>query len=209
MDRIVTIGGGGHAKVLISILQKTDYRIVGYTDPQARDPILGIPCLGTDNCLPQIIKQYPLCKAAIGVGKLDTSTLRSTIQDNVEAHGFVVPPVVSPCAIVNNEVSLGAGTVVLDGAVVNSGVKTGKGCIINTNSTVEHDCQLGDNVHIAPGATLSGGVHLGHHCLIGTGANVIQAVHICDNCLIGAGSTVVRDVIVPGTYVGIPAKRIG
>ena len=35
MDAIVVIGGGGHAKVVISILRKLKrYRILGYTDPQ-------------------------------------------------------------------------------------------------------------------------------------------------------------------------------
>ncbi len=42
MGRIVVIGGGGHAKVVINVLKKSGYSIVGYTDHGDRGVILGI-----------------------------------------------------------------------------------------------------------------------------------------------------------------------
>lgn len=208
MDRIVIIGGGGHAKVLISLLKKTAFAIVGYSDKQNRGTILGIPYLGNDRILPDLIKEHKRCQASIGVGKIDASVLRFDLQQKFAALGIEFPVIISPDAIVNEEVLLGEGTVVFDGVVVNSGSEIGRACILNTNSTVEHDCRLGDNVHIAPGATLSGGVTIGHNTMIGAGATVIQSVTICEGCLLGAGSTVVKNITTPGTYVGIPAQRI-
>jgi acetyltransferase-like isoleucine patch superfamily enzyme len=93
--------------------------------------------------------------------------------------------------------------------VVNPGATTGAACIINTHATLEHDCRLGDNVHLAPGATVSGGVVIGSHSFVGAGAVVIQGVRIADGCLIGAGTVVTADIVVPGTYAGVPARRIG
>ncbi|KAA0890488.1 acetyltransferase [Oryzomonas rubra] len=208
MDRVVVIGGGGHAKVLICVLKKSGYDIAGYTDRQDKGLILGAPYLGDDSILAEMIRKDAACRAIIGIGKIDASDRRIRLQNELLALGYEFPPVVSPHAVVNEEVRLGAGTAVLDGVVVNSGSQIGRACILNTNSTVEHDCRIGDNVHIAPGVTLSGGVGVGDNCLIGTGANVIQGVGICPNCLIGAGSTVVKDITIPGTYVGNPAKRI-
>lgn len=208
MDKVIVIGGGGHAKVLISVIKKTDYEIAGYTDPQDKGAILGVQYLGDDGILRELINSNARCKAVIGVGKINASGLRIALQTEFEKLGFDFPSIVSPHAVINDEVLLGPGSVVFDGVVINSGTKTGRACILNTNCTVEHDCRLDDNVHIAPGATLSGGVILGKNCLIGTGANVIQNVSICDNCLIGAGSTVLKDIATPGTYVGNPAKRI-
>ena len=152
------IGCGGHAKVLISILHKAGWDILGYTDRQDRGDILDVPWIGKDDILTTVIREHPLCRAIVGVGKIDTSSLRLDLQDRIEQMEFEFPAVVSPHAVVNRDVQLGAGTLVCDGAVVNSGVVTGRACIINSNSTVEHDCRLGDNVHIAPGATISGGV---------------------------------------------------
>ena len=208
MDRIVVIGGGGHAKVLISALKKSGYEVTGYTDRMNRGSLLGIFYLGDDGVLPGMIRNDGAGKAIIGIGKIDLSDMRIRIQQELSAIGFDFPVIISPSAVVNEEVALGPGTVVFDGVVVNSGTEMGQACIINTNSTVEHDCRIGDNIHIAPGVTLSGGVTIGNNCMIGTGANVIQSVSICEGCLIGAGSTVVKDITIPGTYVGNPAKRI-
>lgn len=208
MDRIVVIGGGGHSKVLISVLKKTAFAIAGYTDRHDRGTILGVPYLGDDSILRELIRNHGRCQAIVGVGKIDASKLRLTLQIEFEALGFDFPAIISPRGVVNEQVALGEGTVVFDGVVVNSGSEIGRVCIINTNSTVEHDCRIGDNVHIAPGVTLSGGVTIGHNTMIGTGATVIQSVSICEGCLVGAGSTVVKDITVPGTYVGSPAKRI-
>ena len=208
MDEIVVIGGGGHAKVVMSVLKKSGYNVAGYTDRADRGLILGTPYLGNDGVLADFIRTYAGCKAIIGVGKVDDSQRRLNLQNQSSALGFDFPVIRSPHAIVKELVLLGPGTVVLDGAVVNSGAQIGEACILNTNSTVEHDCWIGKNVHIAPGATLSGGVSIGDNCLIGVGANIVQSVSVCGGCLIGAGSTVVKDITVPGTYVGNPTKRI-
>jgi sugar O-acyltransferase (sialic acid O-acetyltransferase NeuD family) len=208
MDKIVIIGGGGHAKVVISVLRKSGYDIAGYTDRENRGMILGVQYLGDDGILKEILTNNSKCSAIIGIGKIDTSELRIGLQRSVGELGFNFPVIVSPHAVVNEEVSLGDGTVVFDGVVVNSGTEIGRACIINTHSTVEHDCQIGDNVHLAPGVTLSGGVTIGNNCFIGTGANIIQCITICENCSIGAGSTVVSDITIPGIYAGNPVKRI-
>jgi sugar O-acyltransferase (sialic acid O-acetyltransferase NeuD family) len=208
VSRIVVVGGGGHAKVLIGILKKTDWDIAGYTDRQDKGAILGTAYLGGDEILPELLEAGGRWSAIIGLGKTDVSTARSRLLDRVVSLGFHVPVVVSPNAVINDEVDIGLGTVVFDGSIVNSGTIIGVGCILNTSTTVEHDCRLGDNVHVAPGATISGGVRIGANCMIGTGANVIQDVTICGDCLIGAGSTVVRDILTSGSYAGNPARKI-
>lgn len=207
MDGIVVIGGGGHAKVLISVLRKLQWDVLGYTDARDNGVILGANHLGDDGALPDLRCSHGRCGAVVGVGKVDASPLRTSLQERVESLGFVVPVVVSPDATVNAEVTLGTGTAVFDGAIVNSGTRTGRACIINSNSTVEHDSWLGDNVHIASGATVCGGVTVGENCFVGAGATVVQGVRICDDCLVGAGAVVTRDLQEPGTYVGSPAER--
>lgn len=208
MAEIIVIGGGGHAKVVVSILKKTLFSILGYTDRQNRGELLQIPYLGDDGILQSYISRYPGCQAVIAVGKVNTSAIRLRLQREISRMGFAFPAVVSPTAVRNEAVEIGAGTCVFDRVVINSGSTIGLAGILNTGSVVDHDCRIGDNVHIAPGATLSGGVSIGSNCMIGAGATVIQNVSICGDCLIGAGSTVIRDISSPGTYVGTPAKKI-
>ena len=37
---------------------------------------------------------------------------------------------------------------------------------------------------------------------------VSNNITICGGCMIGAGAVVVRDIEEPGTYVGVPARRL-
>ncbi len=208
MAEIVVIGGGGHAKVLISLLRKLDWSVVGYTDARDRGIILGARHLGDDDVLGAVLGEHAGCAVLVGVGKVDGSATRTCLQREASALGFRVPTAVSPQAVVNEGVVLGAGTVVFDGAVINSGASLGCLCIVNTHGTVEHDCRLGDNVHVAPGAVLSGGASIGNDCMLGAGATVIHGITVADGCVIGAGAVVVADLDEPGVYAGNPARRI-
>lgn len=206
--RILTVGGGGHAKVVLGLLRRLPFEIVGYTDGVDQGQILGVPWIGTDSKLPDLLVNSEVRQAALGVGKVDASHSRQLLGREIAAMGFHFPVVVSPAAIVNQEVVLGAGSVVCDGAVVNVGTSVGDFCIVNSNSVVEHDCRLGDNVHIAPGALLSGTAEVGDDCMIGVGATVLHRVRICGGTLIGAGSLVLRDITSPGVYAGNPLRRL-
>lgn len=43
---------------------------------------------------------------------------------------------------------------------------------------------------------------------IGAGATVKNNLIICEKTVVGAGAAVVRNIEEPGTYVGVPARRI-
>ena len=49
---------------------------------------------------------------------------------------------------------------------------------------------------------------MGDNVVIGANSVVVGPVDICDNVVVGAMSLVNRSITEPGTYVGIPAKRI-
>ena len=209
MGDIVVIGGGGHAKVVLSILSKLrTYRIVGYTDLRDCGTLLGVPYLGSDTALESLAATSGTLNAVLAVGQIGLGHARSELWGRLRSLSMQFPLITSPGAIVNEGVSSGEGSVVMDGAVVNVGAKLGQGAIVNTNSTVEHDVALGDWVHVAPGATICGGVTVGHFSTIGAGATVIEGIEIAADCIVGAGATVVRDIKEAGTYAGCPAHKI-
>jgi sugar O-acyltransferase (sialic acid O-acetyltransferase NeuD family) len=209
MAKIIVIGGGGHAKVVISVLNKLKkFELLGYTDRVNNGRILGAKYLGNDSVLPAIKKKHPTCEAVIGVGNVKISDLREKIDHQLEKLKFKLPALVSPTAIVNRDVDVGEGTVIMDGVVIQPGTKIGACAIINTGALIDHDCSVGDYVHVAPGAVLCGGVQVGRGSLVGAGSTVIQYKKVGKDCLIGAGSTVIRDCLKPGTYFGLPAKLV-
>ena len=206
---IVIVGGGGHAKVLISVVKKLKtFDLVGYTDLKDNGPILGAAFLGTDDILKDLNKAHGSLSGVIGLGSVRVSDKRRQLWDMLNREGYELPFIVSPDAVVNESVSIGEGTVVLDGAVINTGSRIGRNCVINTNSTVEHDCEIGDHAHVASGATLGGGVKVGENAMVGAGATVIQYVSICPECMVGAGAVVIKDISETGTYVGNPARKL-
>lgn len=102
----------------------------------------------------------------------------------------------------------GVGTQVLAGAVVNTGARIGAGVIVNSGAVVEHDCEIGGFCHMAPGSVVGGGAVLGAGSLLGTNATVLPGVRVAPGCVIGAGGVVTADLTVPGTYAGVPVRRL-
>lgn len=207
-EKIVIIGGGGHAKVIISILKKLNQHIiVGYTDQENKGEILGSSFLGTDERLNSLFKDG-VNNAAIGLGQIKSAALRRKLFTICKRIGFKLPSIVSPDAIINEEVIIGNATFVMDGVIINSGSNIGQCSIVNTNSSIDHDCSIGDFTHIAPGVTLSGDVKIGNYVFVGTGANVIHQINITDYSIISAGSTVTKNITEVGVYGGTPARLI-
>jgi sugar O-acyltransferase (sialic acid O-acetyltransferase NeuD family) len=209
VDAIVIVGGGGHAKVVISILRKLNrHDMLGYTDLQDNGTLVGVPYLGSDHELAALAVGRKNLNAVLAVGQVGLGEARCKLWTRLHSLSLSFTLIVSPDAVVNEGVSGGEGAVVMDGAVINSGATIGRGAIVNTNSTIEHDVVLADWVHVAPGATISGGVTLGRFSMIGAGATVIEGIKIAAGCVVGAGATVVHDLTKPGVYVGSPARRI-
>jgi UDP-perosamine 4-acetyltransferase len=209
IDKVIVIGGGGHAKVVISILKKLNiYNIVGYTDNEDKGPLLSAKYIGKDDVLNNYYQNHNVKNVVMGLGQLNSSEYRRLISDKIKRIGYNFPCVISPAAIVNEDVKIGLGTVIMDGVVINSGTKIGDFCIVNTKTSIDHDCKIGDYVHVAPGVTICGGVKIGSNTFIGAGSTIIQYKNISDNVIIAAGATVINSINEPGSYCGIPAKRV-
>ena len=208
-DKIVIVGGGGHAKVIINTLKKLEnYEILGYTDIINKGLLLGVKYLGNDEVLSDIIKEHKNCKAAIGIGGVTISYSRQEIYTMSKEIGYELPVIISNNAIVNEEVSIGEGTVILEKAMINVSSTIDRCVIISTSAIVEHDCKVGNFVHLAVGAIIGGEVEVEANSIIGVGAKVIQGRRIGINCVIGAGSIVINNTLMEGTYSGIPARRL-
>ena len=85
MEKIIVIGGGGHAKSVIGILKKIGrYAIVGYTDSENKGNILGIPYWGTDEKFLREIKSHGIRQVVLGVGQIDSQSRDLILWSNLE-----------------------------------------------------------------------------------------------------------------------------
>lgn len=197
MKKLVIIGASGHGKVIADIAVKNGYEdIVFLDDDENVKECAGLPVVG------KTVEANGMDGdkiVAIGNPKI-----RERIQE--ELSGVIT--LIHPDAVISRRVEIGVGTVIMAGAVINTDAVIGKSCIINTGSSVDHDCVLGDYVHVSVGSHLSGTVNVGKGTWVGAGAMVSNNVNICGDCMIGAGAVVIKDIDKPGTYIGVPAKRV-
>lgn len=208
MEKIVLIGGGGHCKVIIDIINSTKkYEIVGICDRVIGSIINGVEVIGNDDILPQLYKDG-VKNSFICIGGIGNPQKRINIQNNLKKIGFNLPSVIHSNAILGSEVYLGEGTCVMAGAIINASAKIGELGIINTGAVIEHDCNIENNVHISPRACLCGGVNVGFNTHIGAGATVNHLVKIGNNVIVGSGSVVTKDIKDRCTVVGVPYKII-
>lgn len=193
MKKVYLFGAGGHAKVVLDILQSNDIMVEEvFDDNKTMDSFMGIP-----------VSQVAKSPLIISVGN---NAIRKKIVTDFKDMRY--DKAISKNALVSETVLIGDGTVVMQGAVIQSSVKIGKHAIINTSATVDHDCIIHDFAHIAPGANLCGGVEIGEGTLIGAGSVAIPGVKVGKWCNIGAGSVITSDIPDNVIAVGIPCKVI-
>jgi len=200
--KIVIIGSGGHAKVVIDILLQRiklgdNLEIIGILDDsydkENSIKLFNIPVIG------KVDKSLKLenCEYIIAIG---SNKVRGIISTKYDLRYYTA---IHPKAIIAEEVKIEEGTVVMAGAIINSYTRIGRHSIINTGSIIEHDCKIKDFVHISPNATLAGGVSIGNKTWIGMGSNIIQGVKIEENVIVGAGSVVLKYIKANKKIVGI------
>jgi len=209
IKRVVGIGAGGHAKVVLEILRNNpDYEMTGMLDRNKElwgKTFLGISVLGGDTLLEELFNQG-MDHAFIGVGTAGNTKSRQNLYHLAKAIGFQFVSVIHPKAIIYPTAKIGEGVVITAGATINSGAQIGNNVIINTGSVIEHDCMIGDHAHIATSAALAGGVTVGLGSHVGVGACVRQGVQIGRNAIVGAGAVVVHDVPDEVVVAGNPAR---
>jgi len=179
MKKILLIGGGGHAKSVIDVIeQEGKFGIAGIVEKFIGEskPVLGYELIGTDDDLPQLRKHYDY--ALVTVGQIESAKLRIKLYTRLKELGFILPSVISPHAYVSKHATLGEGTVVMHHALINAQAKVGNNCIVNSKALIEHDTVIADHCHISTGAILNGNVHIASESFVGSGVVTKQGAQL-------------------------------
>jgi sugar O-acyltransferase (sialic acid O-acetyltransferase NeuD family) len=207
---LAVIGGGGHSKVIIDILEKMGtVRIVGIVDANLPmdQKVLGYGVLGRDDDLSRIVSDHAIEGLVVAIGD---NWKRSQIVASVRSlcPEVLFPNTIHPRAELAGSVRLGAGNVIMAGCVINSDTAIGDFCIFNTNCSVDHDAAIGDFASFAPNSCAGGGVKLGGFAAVCLGANIIDHVSIGPHTVVGAGATVLADLPSHVVAYGTPARIV-
>jgi len=203
-DAVAIFGTGGFAREVACILHDLGRgdRIVAFHEPdethKARE-LLGVAVQ------PQSAFDPAKHRAVVGIGN---PALRQKVVRELP-DGTVFDTLIHPTVVISQWVEVGAGSVICAGCILTCQISIGEHCHLNLNSTVGHDCTFGDFCTVAPGTNVSGNCEFGNRVDVGTQASFRQHVRICDDAVIGMGTVVVKDIVEAGTYLGVPAKKVG
>lgn len=207
LKKILIIGGGGHAKVVIATMRAMGgWSPQGILDPKltVEQQVLGVRVLGGDELL--LSKEWRDFSLAMGVGTMRATDVRKNLYLKYREMQYKFPVLQHPSVTLADKVVIRDGTQLMAGVIVQSEASIGANCIVNTGAIVEHDCHIADHCHIAPGAVLGGHVTVGECSLIGLGARVLPGIKIGRHVTVGAGAMVLRDIPEGVTAMGAPAK---
>jgi sugar O-acyltransferase (sialic acid O-acetyltransferase NeuD family) len=189
MKKIILIGGGGHCKSVIDVIEQEDeFQIIGIVDkPELLGTkVLSYPIIGNDSDLSNLAKKYQY--ALVTVGQIRSSALRMKIFDLAIKSGFSIPAVISPRAYVSKHAIVGTGTIVMHDALVNVNAKIGQNCIINSKALIEHDVIIEDHCHISTASVINGGTTVKANTFYGSNATSREYMEV--GGFIKAGSVV-------------------
>lgn len=206
-SNVYIVGAGGHAKVVIDILEKQDkFFISGVLDdnPALHGKIFfGYPVLGDHSYLRGPERTGSRFTVAIG-----NNRIRQDISDELIESGAIAIRAIHPSVQISRNVTILSGTVVMASCVINADTLIEQNVIVNSRASIDHDCLIGAAVHIAPGVTICGGVRVGRGSLIGAGATIAPGLAIGTNVVVGTGAVVIDNIPDGQTVVGIPARPI-
>jgi sugar O-acyltransferase (sialic acid O-acetyltransferase NeuD family) len=212
MKDIYIIGHGGQAKELAQYIRDINgdlpqWNLVGFT---TADPsYIGVMVGQDEICIldRDLLKMEGTLNVIIGIGF--PQIIARLAKQFAATENISYPNLIHPKAYMAiGRDDLGRGNIVAPGVIISVDVKLGSHNLINWNVTLGHDTKLGDYNVLNSGSNISGAIRIGNRVLIGTGAQILQGLTICDDAIIGAGAVVTKDISVPGTYVGIPARLV-
>lgn len=207
-EKVILLGSGGHAKVVIDILEEMGkYEIIGITTrvKNNKDYFKGYPVLGDDTVLYDLFNQG-IKYAALGVGGFANNNLRRKIFSKLKNIGFEVVSIIHPSAVISKTVTLGEGVVVCPGVAINADAHIGNNVILYTGSIIDHESIIEDHVLIATGTAVGANCLIKEGALLALGSKVISGTEVGKNVCVAAGAVVVNDIDDNLRVFGVPAR---
>jgi sugar O-acyltransferase (sialic acid O-acetyltransferase NeuD family) len=212
MKDLVIVGHGGLAREVAFLVEEINrsvptWNLLGYISPRSAEVgrRYGNYTVCADDAWLSGVDRPIAAVLAIGDLKIMAAVRERLIANsNIEFPNLVHPAVTGDWG----QITLAQGNLLFNGVSLTTDISIGSFNIVNPGCTLSHDCVLGSFNLLGPGVHLAGAVNVGDRVLLGTGAKLLPKVQVCDDVVVGAGAVVVNSIADPGTYVGVPSRRV-
>jgi sugar O-acyltransferase (sialic acid O-acetyltransferase NeuD family) len=188
VKEILLIGGGGHCRSVIDVIEQgTEFKVAGIVDKLELlgTNVLGYRVIGNDTDLEKLANIYKY--ALVTVGQIKSSSLRVKLFDLAKKSGFILPSIISPRAYISSYATIGLGSVIMHDALINANANIGNNCIINSKALIEHDSVIENHCHISTGSIINGRSVVRSEVFIGSNSVIREETEIQKKSVIGAG----------------------
>ncbi len=121
MDKIILIGGGGHCKSVIDVIESENkYEIAGIIDVKEKlgQKILNYPVIGCDDDIESLSKKYK--NFFITLGFIKNPKIRENIFNKLVLLNLNIPTIKSPFAYVSPHAEINQGSIIMHGCIINA-----------------------------------------------------------------------------------------
>ena len=202
--KTIIIGAGGHASVIIDLLNILDYHIHGIIDSDVKllgQTRHGISVLGNDDILDGLSPNEYVLAWGLAIPSVKEKLLKS-----YQEKGYEFLTLIHPHSYIAPSAQVDSGSQIMARSHIGPYSHVHSHSLINTMASIDHDCEIASFCHVAPGATLCGSIKMEEKSFIGANSVINPCLHIGKNSTIGSGSVVVKDVEDHAKLVGNPAS---
>lgn len=209
MEPIILVGAGGHCISSIDVIRSENkFEIIGILDTPDKigNSILGIPVIGTDSDISNLINKYK--NFFITIGQIKSGATRCRIYEIIKQNNGNLPVIISSRAYVSASAFIDEGSIIMHNALINANAHIGKNCIINTGALIEHETIIDDYCHVSTHAVVNGQVKIGENSFIGSNSVIANNITLPKDIIVAAGACILTSPQEPGIFIGNPAKKI-
>lgn len=203
MNKKIILVGGFHE--IIELAENNSYEIIGIIDNILEKEYRNYKIICNDSEANNINFKYKNIPIIITP---DQPIIRKQLFNHYNSLKYTFTSLISKKANISKSSVIQNGCVIQDFVNVSAMVDVGRFVKLNTMCNIMHNTEIGDFTTIAPNAVILGHVKIGKNCYIGSNSTILPYISICDNVTIGAGAVITKNVDIPGTYIGIPAKLV-
>jgi len=210
--QLVIVGTGGLAKEAAQLARVIDpsgsrWATISYVAEDAQSLGVELPFGSVRYTDQQLVARSQSGDVVIGIG--NPTVRRNVARRLKDNRALRFPNLIHPSVELDEDwVAIGRGNMITKGVIMTVNIRVGDFNVINWNATIGHDTEIGSYNVVNPGANIGGCVQVLDECLLGAGCQVLERKRICSNATIGAGAVVIGHIAEPGTYIGVPARRI-
>lgn len=192
------------------LVHDSPYTVAGFVEDHAfrgnRDSFHGLPLVDYE----RVSDLFPPASHALllPIGWRDGNRFREERFAHARAMGYRLARYASSRAVIPPDFVIEANVLIHDAAVIQPFTEVGENVQVRAGAIISHHVRIGPHSYIAPGACIGGEAVIGVRCVLGLGCVILSRVEIADDCFVGAGAVVVKSLEEPGTYIGVPAKRM-